>query len=285
MDTFVGVIFNDESAAYKGADALRDLHKKGDLIVYSAAVIGKDADGKVSLKSGVDEGPIGTAFGLLTGAMVGLMAGPIAVASGAAAAGTAAAGAAAMSGAAVGSATGGMFGMFRDLYEAGIDADVLDRINNELAPGKTIVVASVDEIWTAPLDMKMKELGGTVHRKARIDIVDEQIEREIELEAAELEALEKELQEADAAAQAAIKEKIAATKKSISETNERTMKRLVEIDKEFEARQKAMDDRVTDAIGSAKEKREARKAKLKAEYEVRSAKLKKAAKLAGDALS
>ena len=81
---------------------------------------------------------------------------------------------------------GGTFGMFRDLYEAGIGADVLDKLNSELAQGKSAVVAAVDEVWTTPLDVKMKEAGGIVFGKLRIDIVDEQIERDIAASDAEL---------------------------------------------------------------------------------------------------
>jgi len=76
--------------------------------------------------------------------------------------------------------------MFRDLYEAGIGADVLDKLNSELAQGKSAVVAAVDEVWTTPLDVKMKEAGGIVFGKLRIDIVDEQIERDIAASDAEL---------------------------------------------------------------------------------------------------
>ncbi len=33
MDTFVAVVFDDEAQAYKGGDAMRDLHSSGDVIV------------------------------------------------------------------------------------------------------------------------------------------------------------------------------------------------------------------------------------------------------------
>ena len=82
MDTFVAIVFDTEEQAFKGADALRDLDRNGDVLVYSAAVIGKDSDGKVAIKRAVDEGPVGTALGMIVGAMVGVLAGPAAVAGG-----------------------------------------------------------------------------------------------------------------------------------------------------------------------------------------------------------
>lgn len=280
MDTFTAVVFDSEEQAFKGSEALNDLQRSGDIVVYSSAIIAKDADGKVSMKQGTDEGPIGTAFGMLTGAMIGLLAGPAAVVAGSAAAASAAAG-----GMAFGSVTGGMFGMFRDLYEAGIDADVLDKVNSGLEPGKTALVASIDEVWTTPLDVKMKEAGGTVHRKARIDIIDEQIARDIAAEEADLRQLNEEWEAADEEARKWVKEKIGAGKAKMKELNQKTMDRLIKLDDEFNARQAALDKQILDAVVGAKEKLEKRKAELKADYEERKEKLKKAGELARSALT
>jgi len=285
MDTFIAVVFDNDEAAFKGADALRDLYQDGDIVVYSAAVIGKDADGNVSIKKAADEGPIGTAFGLLVGAMVGVLAGPAAVAGGAVAAGTAAASGIAATGMAVGGLTGGTFGMFRDLYEAGIDADTLEAVSIELLPGKSAVVAAIDEAWTTPLDVKMKDVGGMVFRKARIEVIDEQIERDIAASKAEMQALKEEWNESNEAMREAIKSKVDAAKEKLSDASERALQRLEKLDAEFEARQKALDEQISNAVGDAKAKFEKRKGEVQQEYKERSAKLKQASKLAGEALT
>ncbi len=88
MDKFVAAVVDDESTAYNATEALKDLHGRGDLVIYAHGVITKDADGKVELKQAADEGPIGTAFGMLMGALVGVLAGPAVVAGGAVAAGS-----------------------------------------------------------------------------------------------------------------------------------------------------------------------------------------------------
>ncbi len=199
-------------------------------------------------------------------------------------AGRAAAVQAAALGMSAGGLTGGYFGMIRDLMNLGVDADVLDKVSAELSPGKTAVVAAIDEGWTAPLNTKMRELGGLVLRKPRIEVIDGQIQREIELENAELDALEKEFADADAEAQAVIQENIDAIKKQISDTKERASARLNELQGEFEARQRALDDQIAKAVDEAKAKFQKRKAELEADYNERSAKLKKAAELAVDAL-
>ena len=180
---------------------------------------------------------------------------------------------------------GGTFGMFSDLYRAGIDADVLNKINAELAPGKSAVVASVDEVWTTPLEVKMKEVGGTVYRKARIDIVDEQIDRDIAALDAELRELQQELNVAGEEATAWGQAKIDSSKASIRELNQKTMDRLVELDNEFHARQAALDAQISKAVEGAKAKLEKRKAELTADYKMRKEKLQHAAKLAGEALT
>ena len=285
MDTFLAFFFIVEAGALKGSEALRELHSNGDLIIYAGAVISKDADGKVSVKQGAGEGPIGTAFGILTGALVGVLAGPMAVASGAVAAGTAAASAAAASGMAAGSIMGGTFGMFADLYEAGIGADVLDKLNSKLEPGKSAVVASIYEVWTTPLDVKMKEAGGTVFRKLRIDIVDEQIEREIAATDAELRQLQEDIEAADAEARAYIQNNIDTAKAHLQELNQKANDRLTKLNDEFNARITAIDDQIKGAVAEAKAKLEKRKAELTEDFNTRKAKLQKAATLASEALS
>ncbi|MDV7144318.1 hypothetical protein R3X27_16675 [Tropicimonas sp. TH_r6] len=284
MDKFVAVVCDDENTAYKATEALKELHRKGDLVIYAHGVISKDADGVAVLKKSEDEGPIGTAFGALMGAMVGVLAGPAAVAAGAAVAGTAAAATAASTGMVVGSMSGGLMGMYRDLWVSGIDAGVVDMVSTELVPGKSCLVASIDEVWSTPLDVKMKELGGIVYRKPRIDVEDDQI-------AAEMNELNRELDELDAEMEQAvdemadnINEKIDNTKAKIQETNEKIDKRMDQLDAEFEARVDALDDQIQTAVGNTKTRFQKRKAELTTDYHERKAKLQKASSLAADAL-
>ena len=81
---------------------------------------------------------------------------------------------------ALGGMTGGLFGAYRDLWVAGVDATLLDNVATELLPGNSCIVASVDEVWTTPLDQKMKEAGGTVFRQLRIDAEDDQIAADLD---------------------------------------------------------------------------------------------------------
>lgn len=284
MEKFVAVVFDSEEAAFKGAEALRDLHRNGELAVYAAAVIGKDEDGQVAVKKAQDEGPIGTAFGMMIGAMVGVLAGPAAVASGAAVAGTAAASQAALGGMAMGSMTGGLFGVYRDLMVSGVDMTMLDQVSIELLPGKSCIVASVDEIWTAPLDTKMAEIGGTIFRKPRVDAVDEQWEAEMRAMDRELSELDEELRASHEENKAAIMAKVDTVKARIAENNKKINERLDAMDAEMDARLDALDEQIAKASAERKAKFEKRKAEIKEEYKVRKEKLKNSAELAREAL-
>lgn len=273
MEKFIAIVFDSEEAAYKGADALRDLHINGELAVYAAGVISKDNDGNVELKKSADEGPIGTAFGLMMGAVVGVLAGPVAVASGAAIAGSAAAASAAAGGMALGGMTGGLFGAYRDLWVSGMDAAMLDNVSTELLPGKSCVLASVDEIWTTPLDVKMGELGGTIFRKLRVDAVDEEMAAEMDTLNRELDAMDEEWQASNEATKAAIKEKMDGIKFKMKETGAKIDTRMDELDQEFEARLDAIDQQIENSADATKAKFEKRKAEIKADWEERKAKL------------
>ncbi len=132
--------------------------------VKSGAIIEKDALGNVSTldskKLPTAWGPGGAAGGALVGALVGLLAGP-----GGAAAGTAAGAAAAGSGAAAGAVGGGAVGSAADLTNWGLKADYLDTASTYLVPGKTAVVAEVEEGSTEPIDAAVMSHGGIVYRE------------------------------------------------------------------------------------------------------------------------
>lgn len=285
MEKIVTVVFDTEEEAFKGGEALRDLHWNGDVTVYSAGIIEKDANGQISLKKEADEGPINTALGMLVGAMIGVLAGPAAVASGAAVAGSAAAASAATGGLALGSLTGGTLGMIGDLYKSGVDLDILDEFSTALEPGKFALIASVEEYWTAPTDVKMSAAGGTVFRQSRNDVVDDMFVRDMEAFDRDLAQLDEELKQAHEENKAAIKKSIDNVKTRMKSSKEKIDKRLTELSDDFKERTDKLDEQITKAADDAKEKIENRKAEIKADYEERSVKLKKAGEIAKDALT
>ncbi len=269
MEKYVAVVFDTEEQAFTGAEALRELHRNGDVTVYSAAVLGKNAQGRVEFKKVQDEGPFGTAFGLALGGMIGMFAGPAAVASGAVAAGTAAAAQATVGGMLAGSATGGFFGLFRDLWTHDVDTAVVDRVSSEMDAGDHCIVALVEETWTTPLDSKMNEAGGIVFRKARINAEDETWEAEVRALNQELDELEDEWRQAREENKAAVQAKIDGVKARIQENNERVAAKFDEWDAELEERFDAIDEQIANANEANKQKFIERKEKLQARHEAR----------------
>src|SRR5687768_2470664 len=142
MDKMLVVVFDTEHQAYAGSHALQELHDEGSITLYAQAVIAKDASGQVTVKQGADQGPLGTAVGLLTGSLVGLIGGPVGVA--------------------IGATAGAFSGTTYDLAVAGVGTEFLDEASKGLTPGKAAVVAEIEEEWIAPLDTRMEAVGGTI---------------------------------------------------------------------------------------------------------------------------
>ncbi len=142
MSKFVGVIFPDEAKIHQATRALEDLHAKGSIKLYAAAVIARDADGKLSLQEVAKEGLGGTAVGALIGGLSGLPLGPLAVT--------------------IGAASGALIGNLADRINQGVDAEFAERISRELVPGKVVIAAEVDEDGLPSFAALMRSIGGTV---------------------------------------------------------------------------------------------------------------------------
>ena len=61
MDRMVVVVFDNQSKAYEGKEALTHLDAEGSVVLYGYAVVAKDAAGNVTVKQSEDLGPLGTA--------------------------------------------------------------------------------------------------------------------------------------------------------------------------------------------------------------------------------
>jgi hypothetical protein len=85
MDRMLVVVFDNESKAYEGKQALLQLDAEGSISVYAYSVLAKGADGTATIKQGDDTGPLRTFLGTSLGSLIGLLGGPAGVAVGAAA--------------------------------------------------------------------------------------------------------------------------------------------------------------------------------------------------------
>lgn len=263
MNKMVVVVFNDERNAYEGVKTLKELHDEGSLTLYAAAVVAKDSTGMLKVKQADDQGPLGTAIGMATGSLIGLLGGPIGVAAGAA----------------VGTATGAMY----DATQVGINTDFLDEVSQHLSPGKTAVVAEIEEEWVTPLDTRMEALGGAVFRRARGEFVDAQIEREIETENAEIAKLQAEHDQAVGEAKSKLKAKVDAARTRIQARRDKLHDKISAVKHEGEAKIRLVQEQEQKAKDDAKVRLEERIAKMRAHHSARVDKLSKAWQLVKEA--
>jgi uncharacterized membrane protein len=265
MSKYVVVIFPNETKAYEGTRALKDLHAEGSLTVYGAAVVAKDANGKLSVKQAADPGPLGMGVGALVGTLVGLAGGPV--------------------GAAVGFGSGALVGMMSDMYNAGVGVDFVNAASEKLTPGKTAVIAEVAEDWVTPLDTRMEAIGGVVIREWRSDFEDEQIDKEVKARKAELARLKAEFAQATDERKAKLKAQMAEAQAKLGAAAGRAQKQMNQLQQEAQAKLKSLQDQAGKANREAKEKIDKEIAETQADFKRRSDKLKQAWELTKEAVA
>ena len=160
MNTMLMAIFNATPQALKGVVALKDLHRAGDIKLYTTAVIAKDASGTISVKQAAEREWEHTVPGLLIGILLGTLGGPI--------------------GLVIGGSIGARAGLILDLAKAGVSADFLEEASRSLAPGKAALLAELDETLEASVDRKLVKLRGRVYRRSRSEFVDDQLMDELD---------------------------------------------------------------------------------------------------------
>ncbi len=263
MNKMLIAIFDTETKAYEGLSALKGLHKNGDITLYANAVINKDQNGKVRVKDSADDGPIGTGVGLLTGSLIGLLGGPV--------------------GLAIGAFTGSMAGLIYDADVDDVNTTFVDDVSAALIKGKTAVVCEIDETWTVPVDTKLEALGGMVFRRFRYEVEDEQINREAEAISNEYKQMKEEFKEAREADKAKINASIEKLKNKARAASDHLKKKMDDSKSQFDAKVSTMKDQMKNANERRRAKLQKRIDVLTEEYNARTAKLKQAAKLVGEA--
>lgn len=257
MNKFVVAIFQTEAQAYEGRRAMQDLQAEGSLVLYGMAVLTKAADGKVAVEEMAEKAPVHTGLGALIGGLVGLIGGP--------------------SGAAVGLGSGTLIGSYSDLFSLGIGEDFLDKVSAQLTPGKSAVVAEVEEHWVIPLDTRMQQIGGTVLRQGRADFEHEQIQQEVSADKAELAELHTEYRQARAEDKAKLKARIDEARAKVDSLVARAKARQERLRRETDAKIKTLEEQRAKAQADAKAMHERRIADLRADYDRRMDKLDRAA--------
>ncbi|CAN5605226.1 hypothetical protein BH11PSE7_BH11PSE7_17760 [soil metagenome] len=265
MNKMLVAVFDTDKAADAGLNALRKLHTQGDITLYSASVIARDADGKISVKAAMGQGLESTSAGLAVGALIGLLGGPV--------------------GMAVGALTGTVVGAVRDFWLAGVDLDFVEQAAAFLKPGKMAVVAEIEEEWVTPLNSAIEAANGTVFRRPRTDVVEAQFDCDIVTLKAEITQLEAEAARSSGAVMTKLHNSVVATQASLDAALHRANLRVDVLKREADAKAASLKAQLQDATGEAKARLEHRVDRVKSTYHARSVKLQQAWGLARQALT
>lgn len=258
MNKMIVTVFDSENQAAKGLEELKRLNSNGDISIYAEAVLSRNEAGEIALKQGADQGPIGTAIGGLSGALIGMLAGP--------------------TGMMAGTIAGMYGGMFYDLDNSVVDTTYIDEISKSLEEGKTAIIIDAEEEWTAPLDAKMEEIGATVYRKNKSDIIDAQYQRESEELQAELKELNNEMKEANEDMKASIQKQIDKNKAKSEALNKKIKAKIDNNKVVRKAKLEKLKSQISETHQDNKKKLDKRMDKLKADHKNSKKKLEKAAK-------
>jgi uncharacterized membrane protein len=263
MDKMLVAVFDSDTAAFDGLNALRDLHRDGDIALYGWAVIVKDKTGKISIRQAPEEGgaPLGAALGLLTDKLLKVLRGP--------------------AGLAIGASLPGLTGFLFDLDMSRIDPKFLDEVAQALAPGKAALLAEVDENSTTRIDERLRKLGAMVFRRLPAEIIEDQLVAESAGFEAKLKALDRKLEQALAENRAAIQKDIEDARKQRKAAQAHARARL-EAKAEMAAKLKVLQDQAEGAGERAKAQIERRMTDLKANLDLRSGKLSQASTVSNE---
>ncbi len=140
--------------AYQALTDLKQLDSQGQIKIAGGAVVTRDLDGRVDVKSEVGNDPYtGTATGGMIGLLVGIIGGPLGVL--------------------LGGATGVLVGSLFDIDDVETTESVLSDISKQVHPTRTAVLAQVTEQSPEVIDTAMTRVGGEVMRRPIADIEQE----------------------------------------------------------------------------------------------------------------
>ena len=165
----VVVTFAESSKAYQALSQLKRADAENRVGVRSAALVERQADGKIKVQEGSDNViGSGIAGGSLIGILVGVLGGPL--------------------GLLLGWGAGVLAGGAVDVFHADRTDEALTQMGGAVPVGQTALIAEVDEYVVEVIDDEMRTLGGTVARHPADEVLaaleaSEQAARAAEMEA------------------------------------------------------------------------------------------------------
>jgi uncharacterized membrane protein len=251
MNKMLVVVFRDEKSAYEGVSALHALDGEASIVLNTAAVIKKSADGTVSTVRVDDDfpPPSRTLAGTAMGSLIGVLGGP--------------------AGFAVGAGAGALVGLIGDLRTAMVDTDFIGEVATALTPDKYAVIADVDEEWVTPVDTRMEPLGGVVFRTTKSDAEDARRSREAATRRAALDQLKAEHAKARSDRKAKLQAQIDQLRARLEKSLEQDKARSIQAAERLQAKIQTLQDKAEKEQGDAKMAIEGWITRLRDDYERR----------------
>ena len=248
MEKLIVIVFDEQSKARKGVQALKELDRDGEISLFEAALAAKEPSGKVRVIDDPDDANFpATGVGTLLGTVVGALGGPGGIVAGAAA--------------------GALVGFIVNLERAGVTDEFVNDVSAALAPGKCAVVADVWEDWVTPLDTRMEALGGVVFRRTRRQVKDMHHDRDVAAHRAEIEQLKAERAQATGERLARIDARLDRLGKKLQTALLRERCNILRREEEQQARIDTLRAKADQSQQENRRRLEARTAELKHEYE------------------
>jgi len=147
--------FHDLNGATKALKELQEAKRDSLIGIEDAAVITKDADGKVKIKETADmRAGKGATIGAVAGGVVGLLAGPV--------------GWAALGGGVLG-------GLAAKLHDGGFPDARLKQLGAGLTPNSSALVAVIEHRWVADVERQLAQQGADLATQALSDDIARQL--------------------------------------------------------------------------------------------------------------
>ena len=151
-------------------------------------------------------------------------------------------------------------------------------------PEKSAIVAEIEETWVIPVDTRMEAIGGLVIRRPRAELIDEQRARELAAQRKEIDSLKHQYELSTGAVKTGAKTKLDALEDRFKDLQTQTNEMLESLEREGEAKVEVLQEQARKAKDQATANLELRANELRADYQSRSRKLRKALELTKDAL-
>lgn len=242
MNSFVAIIVPGADKAHACVVALEDLHRDGSVTVYATAVVHREEDGALALDhQESDTGPVGAALGAVLGVLFEAFRGSA-----------------------------------RSATHTDVSEDFIDDLKERFRPGDFAIISEVTEEWTAPLDTRVAQLGGTVVRESRMRYVEELFGRAVDDEKAGLEAFKTKRASARAErTESDLELGIESTAVELRGRAEKAQRRLERSKEELEAKLKRLEDQASEAKPEVKTRIQQRIAELRKDFDQRLEKLRR----------